>query len=147
MLLEYLPDKHIIHNSPIPVVPQPETRETGTLLERLQKNLPEINTDMGMTTCIGDVAFYKELLQDFIVLPIKSELDTFLAAQDAANYCIRVHGFKNNAYSVGAQALGDLAYQLEQLSRNNDLDKIPELHSQLFAQYEHICTIVKTLIL
>lgn len=147
MLLDYLPDKHIIHNSPIPVVPQPETRETGTLLERLQKNLPEINTDMGMTTCIGDVAFYKELLQDFIVLPIKSELDTFLAAQDAANYCIRVHGFKNNAYSVGAQALGDLAYQLEQLSRNNDLDKIPELHAQLLAQYEHICTIVKTLIL
>ncbi len=147
MLLNHLPDKYIIHNSPSSANPQEEIHKTGTLLERLHKYLPEINTDMGMTTCIGDIDFYKELLQDFIVLPIKSELDTFLAAQNAADYCIRVHGFKNNAYSIGAKDLGDLAYQLEQFSRNNDLSSIPELHAQLFARYERICTTLKTLVL
>ena len=145
ILLKHLPFKHIIHASTIPTAPQeeiPNIPETGTLLERLHIALPEINTDMGMATCCGDITFYEELLQDFVVLPIKTELLTFLAKQDAANYCIRVHGFKNNAYSIGAQALGDLAYQLEQLSRNNDLDSVPELQAQLFARYEHICSTI-----
>ncbi len=145
LLLKHLPDKHIIQNYHITDVSQPEFPKTGTLLERLHSSLPEINTDMGMSTCIGDVAFYKELLQDFVVLPIKSELQNFMVKQDAANYCIRVHGFKNNAYSIGAKDLGDLAYQLEQLSRNNDLGNIPELQTQLFAQYDHICSTVKAL--
>lgn len=145
ILLKHLPCKYIIPADPMPVSPQaeiPEIPETGTLLERLHIALPEINTDMGMATCCGDIAFYKELLQDFVVLPIKTELHTFLTEQDAANYCIRVHGFKNNAYSIGAQALGDLAYQLEQLSRNNDLNSIPEIQSQLFAQYDRICSTI-----
>lgn len=142
ILLKHLPDKHIIHNSGVPATPQAKLPETGTLLDFLHKALPEINTDMGMATCIGDMAFYKELLQDFVVLPIKMELQEFLEKQDAANYCIRVHGFKNNAYSIGAQELGDLAYELEQLSRNNKLSNIPDLQAKLFAQYDHICSTI-----
>ncbi len=145
ILLKYLPDKHIIRNNHAPTVPEPVIPETGTLLERLQIALPEINTDMGMSTSMGDIVFYTELLQDFVVLPIKSELQNFLEKQDAHNYCIRVHGFKNNAYSIGAQKLGDLAYQLEQLSRNNDLDSIPELQAELFTQYDHICSTINAL--
>lgn len=145
ILLKHLPLKHIVYADPIPMISQAETPdipESATLLECLNIALPEINTDMGMSTCSNDMTFYGELLQDFIVLPIKTELQAFLSEQDAANYCIRVHGFKNNAYSIGAQALGDLAYQLEQLSRNNDLDSVPELQAQLFARYEHICSTI-----
>ena len=145
ILLKHLPPKHIIDNSVIPDTPQPTIPETGTLLERLHKALPEIDTNMGLSICSGDTAFYKELLQDFVVLPIKTELSNFQANQDAANYCIRVHGFKNNAYSIGAKRLGDLAYQLEQLSRNNDLSSIPDLQTQLFAQYDHICSTLNSM--
>ena len=145
ILLKHLPPKHIIDNSDIPDTPQPAIPETGTLLERLHKALPEIDTNMGLSICSGDTSFYKELLQDFVVLPIKTELSNFQANQDAANYCIRVHGFKNNAYSIGAKRLGDLAYQLEQLSRNNDLSSIPDLQTQLFAQYDHICSTLNSM--
>lgn len=148
MILNHLPPKHIINSNDKPAIPQPEHSEipeSGTLLERLRKALPEINTATGLSICSGDTAFYLELLQDFVVLPIKTELNTFLASQDAANYCIRVHGFKNSSYSIGAKDLGDLAYQLEQLSRNNDLGNIPDLQAQLFAQYDHICATVNSL--
>ncbi|MBR3825935.1 MAG: response regulator [Lachnospiraceae bacterium] len=146
MLMKHLPDKYINNDLDEPEPEQQAILETDNLPERLNKLLPEIDTDMGLATCCGDADFYGELLQDFIALPIKSELTTFLAAQDAPNYCTRVHGFKSNAYSVGAKALGDLAFKMEQLSRNNDLTDIPDLQEQLFAQYDHICTTIKMLI-
>ena len=146
MLMKHLPDKYINNDLDETEPEQQAILETDNLPERLNKLLPEIDTDMGLATCCGDADFYGEILQDFIALPIKSELTTFLAAQDAPNYCTRVHGFKSNAYSVGAKALGDLAFKMEQLSRNNDLTDIPDLQEQLFAQYDHICTTIKMLI-
>ncbi len=146
MLMKHLPDKYINNDTDETTPEQQTILETDNLLERLNKLLPEIDTDMGLATCCGDADFYGEILQDFIALPIKSELTTFLAAQDAPNYCTRVHGFKSNAYSVGAKVLGDLAFKMEQLSRNNDLTEIPDLQEQLFAQYDHICTTIKILI-
>lgn len=145
MLMKHLPDEYVNKEAVEESSEQPAILETDNLLERLNKLLPEINTDMGLSTCCGDMDFYGEIIQDFIALPIKSELTTFLAAQDAPNYCTRVHGFKSNAYSVGAKALGDLAFKMEQLSRDNNLTDIPDLQEQLFAQYDHICTTVKML--
>lgn len=143
IILKYLPAKYIITDTDINDTPQSESSVTDSLIEHLQRNLPEIDTNIGLATCSGDATFYLELLKDFIVLPIKAELNSFLNQQDASNYCIRVHGFKSNAYSIGAKALGDLAYQLEQLSRNNNLDDIPHLQEQLFTQYDHICSTIK----
>lgn len=80
-----------------------------------------------------------EGFEDFVKLPIKEELASYFKEGDYKNYCIRVHGFKNNAYSVGAKALGDLAYEMEKRTLEGLPEEIEELQSRLFEQYDRIC--------
>ena len=95
--------------------------------------------DKGLATCSGDKDFYIELFEEFTKLDIKSELTSYLKNSDNLNYCIRVHGFKNTAYSIGAVRLGDLAYNMEVLTREEMPDNIDELQDSLFEQYDRIC--------
>ncbi|MGN0403545.1 MAG: response regulator [Acetatifactor sp.] len=103
------------------------------------EEIPEIDFEAGMVTCSGDRDFYLEILQDFTQLPVKEELTEFFNKQDYKNYCIRIHGFKNNAYSIGAKALGDLAYEMEKLTREKIPEEIVILQQRLFSQYDSIC--------
>jgi HPt (histidine-containing phosphotransfer) domain-containing protein len=101
--------------------------------------LPELDYKMGLSTCMGDADFYLELLNDFSELPIKDELERFFKEEDAHNYCIKVHGFKNNAYTIGAREIGDLAYELEKLTRDSAFDKVPRIQIQMFELYDNVC--------
>ena len=101
--------------------------------------LPKLNYEMGMSTCMGDTDFYMELLKDFTELPIREELNRFLEEEDAKNYCIRVHGFKNNAYSVGAKEIGDLAYELEKITKMGAFQGVSELQVHMLELYESVC--------
>ncbi len=105
----------------------------------LKKRLPELDYSSGLMLCGGDEAFFMELFEDFVSLPIKTELVRFCEEKDYKNYCIRVHGFKNNAYSVGAKELGDLAYEMEQMTRECLPEQIGEMQQRLFVQYDRIC--------
>lgn len=122
----------------------PETEEISDVqasggIDALRRRLPEINIESGLATCGGDEDFYMELFKDFTELPIRGELMKFLLEGDHKNYCIRIHGFKNNAYSVGAAATGDLAYRMEKLTREGFPTEIYELQNSLFEQYDNIC--------
>lgn len=108
--------------------------------EAIRTRLPELDYQAGLITCAGNQEFYLELLKDFTELPIKEELTMLLKEGDSKNYCIRVHGFKNNAYTVGARKIGDLAYELEKLTKASDLDKVPQLQSHMFELYDSVCT-------
>lgn len=109
------------------------------MFEQIQEQMPEIDTQIGLTTCSGDVDFYLELFQNFTQLPIKEELTDYLEKKDYKNYCIRIHGFKNNAYSVGAKALSEMAFEIEQRTKEGLPEDIEELQKNLFSQYDRIC--------
>jgi len=113
-------------------------KEMGAL-ERLKELLSEIDFKVVGTFCGGDGEFYVELFEDFTKLPIKEELARYLEEGDFTDYCIRIHGFKNNAYSIGAMSLGDLAYEMEKMTRECIPEGIPKLQNQLFEQYDTIC--------
>lgn len=107
----------------------------------IKQRYPKLDTEAGFTTCGGDEAFYMELLQDFTRLPIKEELAGYEKTKDFKNYCIRIHGFKNNAYSVGLREMGDLAYRLEQLTKEAFSSEVGEVEKQLLEQYEEFCQV------
>ena len=71
-------------------------------------------------------------------MKIKEELLEYSRQSDCKNYCIRIHGFKNTAYSIGAKELGDLAYEMEKLSREGLPEEIKELQEQLFEKYDRL---------
>ena len=149
VILKYLPSDivengKIIEKSYISNQTNDTMQEQGMSLhmdriEELKQKLTKLDVDMGLMTCSGDVDFYKELLQDFVERPIKEELIEYLTQQDYKNYCIRIHGFKNTAYSVGAKDLGDLSYKMEQLTRESLPQEIADLQKEFFEQYDAIC--------
>ena len=116
-----------------------EPAGTLSVIERLAKEIPQLDIAAGMRTSSGDEAFYLELLQDFAQLSIKEELKNYQNCQDFKNYCIRIHGFKNNAYSVGLQEQGNLAYEMEQLTREAFSGKVSDLQTELFQKYDEFC--------
>lgn len=122
------------------VVENEITPKLPVLIE-LMKKLPELNFEKGFKTCSGDEEFYLELLQDFISLPIKEELENFVSSKDYTGYNIRIHGFKNSAYSIGAEKLGDLAYQMEKGTDGEPTERLPGMQEMLFAQYDKICAV------
>lgn len=109
-----------------------------TLKEKFSEELPMINVDTGLETCGGDEEFYMELMGDFTAMNIKEELVQFYQDNDFKNYSILIHGFKNNAYSLGAKELGDLSYELEKLSKEGFAEDILSKQELLFAQFDVI---------
>ncbi len=138
MLLKHLPSEYVVYlkeekmSDVIKVLPEEH-------YDAICKKLPELDYTMGLSTCVGDKDFYLELLNDFSELPIKEELNKFLKEEDANNYCIKVHGFKNNAYSVGAKEIGDLAYKLEKITKEGMTAEVAELQKQMFELYDNVC--------
>lgn len=114
-----------------------------SVFEKIKAALPELDYEAAMKLCMEDEEFYLELFQDYSELPIKEELMKHYAEGDYKNYCVRIHGFKNNSYSVGARELGDLAYAMEQLTRETLPEEIADMQSVLFEEYDRICGIYR----
>lgn len=110
-------------------------------VKQLGELLPEIDIKRGLALCVDDKDFYLELFNMFVTLSVKGELEEYVANGDFQNYHIRIHGFKNNAYSVGANILGDLALEMEQLTTNSIPEEIHAMQDTLFEQYDKICDI------
>ncbi len=151
MIIHYLPEKLIetingekyvpvVKDEPVMEEIETVTGNSGSVIEKIKGALPEINTESGLATCVGDEDFYLEIFTDFTELKIKEELVKFMEADDHDNYCIRIHGFKNSAYSVGATALGDLSFEMEKLSREGLPEEIKKMQASLFEQYDRIRT-------
>lgn len=111
------------------------------IINEIKVQLPEIDINKGLAVSVGDKAFYIQIFTCFVNLPIKDELSSFLAADDCENYRIRIHGFKNNAYNIGAVELGDLSARMQDLSDNRLTDEIHSAQEMLFEQYDRICDI------
>lgn len=110
-------------------------------IDELAKRFPELDIELGMKSCSGDVDFYLELYKDFCELPIKNKLNGFLEQLDYKNYNICIHGFKNTAYSIGAKVIGDIAYEMEKMSREGLPDEIRDLQRQLFESYDRVTAV------
>lgn len=137
MILHYLPPKLIDPEGENSAGSEPAPTING--IDALRSKLPEINIEKGLVSCGEDEEFYLELFKDYTELSVKEELTGFLRSGDHNNYCIRIHGFKSSSYSLGATEIGDLAYEMEKLTRDGLPDEIEGLQNQLFEKYDNIC--------
>lgn len=147
-ILQYLPDEIVTikENDAQPssaaqkkAVPTKTIQPGGEIFKALREGLPQMDFDKGLANCSGDIDFYLEVFRDFTQLPIKEELIKYLNEGDFKNYCIRIHGFKNNAYTVGAMILGDMAYEMERITGDGFPKEIKILQKHLIEQYDRIC--------
>lgn len=138
IILTYLPE-HLVLKNEVSVDKTLVQQNEKSLMDRLQENLPEINFEKGMTTCSNDRDFYLELLQDFTSLPIEEELLGYVKNNDYKNYCIKIHSYKNSAYSIGATELGDLAFEMEKLTKEGFSANLWQIQDSFMEKFKNIC--------
>lgn len=160
MILHYLSEAHVCYDKEKELgtdgvqeqsenvkepVPEEETWEAEVVspgvvtLSGLRSRLPEIDFESGMMLCGDDEELYLEIFLYFTQSDIKETLTGCRAQGDYQNYCIHVHGFKNNAYSVGAKEIGDLAYEMEKMTREGFPEELEERQKRLFDLYDRVC--------
>lgn len=138
VMLQHLPVEKVVQTQPEQISAQP-TADPDMVLQMLAKKLPELDLQTALSCCGGEKAFYLELLGDFTKIPIEAELSRFLEIKDQKGYHVRIHGFKNSAYLVGALRLSDIALELEKMSADDLPEELYEMHAFFCEQYDRIC--------
>lgn len=85
-----------------------------------------IEVDAAMEHVGGDVQRYRKVLRLFCVSAKTrmKNLESFLADKNFAEYTILIHAIKGNAYTIGAGHLGDLAAEMEKLSKREQEEEL-----------------------
>ena len=91
-----------------------------------------LDTRKGLEYSDNDPDFYRELLRLFAEEAPKSleRLSAALDEDDMQLYTTVVHGLKNNARGIGADAAGDLCFEAEQTARTGSVPS-PELRGKI----------------
>ncbi len=137
IVMQYLPEELIQINEAMEN--KVEALKEESEMDVLRNKFPEIDFEKGLANCGGEEEFYLEIFDDYTHLPIKRELEELLAKGDFKNYCVAIHGFKSNSYAIGAKALGDLAFEMEKMTREGMPDNLAEYQEKLFEQYDRYC--------
>ena len=105
-----------------------------------------INVELGMSYCMDDEDFYREVLEEYVNSSKVSELIEFFDAKDWANYRIRIHAVKSTSLTIGAEELSAKALALETACKNNDAQTIDINHKECLDMYIKILDVVKNAI-
>ena len=100
----------------------------------------QINTKSALAYCKNDMNFYQELLHKFVVDADKkkSEIDHYFKREDYDNYRIVIHALKSTAKMIGADALSELAQELEAAVQNKDIGYVREYHEEMLLEYSRV---------
>ncbi len=92
----------------------------------------------------GDMDTYNATLPDFLsgLEEKTNELQKYKASADMQNYAIIVHSVKSDARYFGFMTLGDLAYQHELKSKENDSDFVYQNFEFLMAEISRVLKVV-----
>ena len=85
---------------------------------------------------LGDMDMYNEVMNDFLNMVDEkiNSLNKYKNANDMTNYAIEVHSLKSDVRYLGFMKLGDQAYELELLSKANDIAGVSAKHDALISE-------------
>ena len=94
---------------------------------------------------LGDMEMYNETVSDFLeeVEEKWQRIQDYQLAGDMPNYAIEVHSLKSDARYLGFYVLGDIAYNHEMASKENNVQYVNEHYPELVAEYEKTLDIIK----
>ena len=102
-----------------------------------------INTELGLSYCMDDEDFYREVLEEYINSNKVDELVSLFESQDWDNYRIRIHSVKSTSLTIGAEDLSAKALALETACKVKDADAIKAGHQECLDMYIKTLEIVK----
>ncbi len=101
--------------------------------EVLEPDDSVFSIEQGMEYAVGNKSFYMETLQIYLDETGESEmmLREYLESENMSDYKVLVHALKSNSRLVGAVATSELALQLEEASRDGEIEFVQEHHEEL----------------
>ncbi len=146
MIIQYLPEE-LVHINNMEAMKEKDEEVIDEMnSEDGIDNIKIIDMNKAMTYCCGDKTFFRQMLKEFVQMPIKEQLNEFFEKNDHKNYSIKVHSFKNSSYTIGATEIGDIAFKLEQLTKNGFSESVPGLQEEMFVKYDAVCRLYDTLL-
>ena len=91
-----------------------------------------------------DFETYDEILLDFCnTFPVDvNKFNEFKAAGDMVNYEIIVHALKSNCRTLGFTSTGEMFYQHELASKQNDINYVNTHYDELIAEVKRVYNIL-----
>ena len=104
-----------------------------------------VDVDKGIENTM-DFETYNELLLDFCnTFPQDvNKFNQFKAAGDMVNYEIIVHALKSNCRTLGFTNTGEMFYQHELASKQNDVNYVNLHYDELIAEVKRVYNILMT---
>ncbi len=104
-----------------------------------------VDVDKGIENTM-DFETYNELLLDFCnTFPQDvNKFNAYKAASDMVNYEIIVHALKSNCRTLGFMSTGEMFYQHELASKQNDINYVNEHYNELINEVKRVYNILMT---
>jgi len=101
--------------------------------------IPELHTELGIHNC-GSIESYLSVLRTFHQTADSKadEIEKLYNERDLVNYTIKVHALKSSARIIGADALSDLAKELEAAGKSGKEDIIHDNTGILLRMYRDL---------
>ncbi len=115
-----------------------EGQITESVMERLKKQIQELDVKKAMDYCAGSEEFYVECLKEFSGNGRKDTIQKLYEEQDWNGYTIQVHALKSASRTLGFEILGNLAEKMEFAAKEQEISYIHENYEELKKVYEYI---------
>ena len=104
-----------------------------------------VDVDKGIENTM-DFETYNEILLDFCnTFPEDvNKFNQFKVAGDMVNYEIIVHALKSNCRTLGFMDMGEMFYQHELASKQNDINYVNEHYDELINEVKKVYNILAT---
>ena len=104
-----------------------------------------VDVDKGIENTM-DFETYNEILLDFCdSFPEEvNKFNQFKAAGDMVNYEIIVHALKSNCRTLGFMNMGEMFYQHELASKQNDINYVNQHYDELINEVKKVYNILAT---
>ncbi len=133
-LIRYLPDEICHFRSPDETGQNEEEKTAEESVEGKSTQADTIgklnelgyDTEAGLRYAAGDPDFYLELVRNFADSADANEkaIREYCENNEIHEYQIRVHALKSSARQIGANTLSDLALNMENAAKDNDIESI-----------------------
>lgn len=111
-----------------------ETTETG-MADGLSYYEGILDTQTGLTYCMDDEGFYREMIVEFRAGDKSAKLQAAFEAEDWENYRILVHALKSTSLTIGATTLSKEAKVLETACKEGNIGYVKEHHAEVMERY------------
>lgn len=112
--------------------------DSDATLNRLQKMIPELQWKQALEYCAGSEEFYIECLKEFCQNRRKELIQLQFDSENWNEYAVQVHALKSASRTLGFEALGNIAEQMELAAKKQEVAYIKENYLALQKEYERV---------